>query len=133
MTKSRERLEALEFVKRLDARFVSGNSVPIERTHITADEWFSLRQYAQKVDLASIRASLPQPAQASVVEGWIVEAVWDQISLKSDQPYRPIEVFRYQEYANLFVDLCRRKGAMTVEITPLVKAAAQPSEKSDAN
>jgi hypothetical protein len=51
----------------LDMRFVSGNSVPLERTHITADEWYSLRQYAQKSELAAIRASLPNVERATVM------------------------------------------------------------------
>ena len=35
--------ELLALVALLDARFVSGNSVPVERAHIKADEWKLLR------------------------------------------------------------------------------------------
>lgn len=30
-----------ELLKQIEARFRSGNSVPVERAHITADEWAS--------------------------------------------------------------------------------------------
>lgn len=35
--------ELLALVALLDGRFVSGNSVPVERAHIKADEWKLLR------------------------------------------------------------------------------------------
>jgi hypothetical protein len=31
-----------EIIKAIDARFVSGNSVPVERAHIKRDEWIEL-------------------------------------------------------------------------------------------
>jgi hypothetical protein len=47
-----------KMIDAIDARFVSGNSVPIERTHITSSEWDRMRPAVQKAELAAIREEL---------------------------------------------------------------------------
>ena len=39
-----------ELLSDIDSRFVSGNSVPVERAYISATEWHELRQEAARLD-----------------------------------------------------------------------------------
>jgi hypothetical protein len=47
-----------ELLQQIEARFRSGNSVPVERAHITADEW--------AVICANLQAAKPEQAQTAV-------------------------------------------------------------------
>jgi hypothetical protein len=40
----------MNIIEQIDARFVSGNAVPVSRTHLTADEWQQI-----KAELAKVR------------------------------------------------------------------------------
>ena len=51
----------MELIERIDLRFRSGNSIPVERAHITADEWSALKRMADAaaVGLAMLEAARP--------------------------------------------------------------------------
>lgn len=66
----------MTLIKTIDARFQSGNSVPVERVHITAEEWVELKASMQAVQESVIpdgykviRIELWQSIRALVLHG----------------------------------------------------------------
>ena len=74
----------MNIIEQIEERFVSGNAVPVSRTHLTADEWQQI-----KAELAKVREDAWQPIETapkdgslctiySNVHGYVV-AWWDQV------------------------------------------------------
>ena len=55
-----------DLIERIEARFVSGNSVPVERAHITASEWKIIR------DALEDDADGRNKVTPLVPEGWVI-------------------------------------------------------------
>lgn len=43
----------MDVIEKINLRFKSGNSIPIERTHLTADEWAELKDRLRNASWAS--------------------------------------------------------------------------------
>lgn len=51
----------MNIIEQIDARFVSGNAVPVSRTHLTADEWQQI-----KAELAKVREDALEEAAKAI-------------------------------------------------------------------